>query len=190
MRIIAGEFKGRRIQAPRTRAVRPTTDRVKKTIFDVLATRIDFEGIRVLDLFAGSGTLGLEALSRGASHVTFVDASVESLRIIEANLKALHAESRGTLLHANAELVISQLKEPFDLVFVDPPYAYNALEALPIKLASIVAAGGWMIMKHPSKVQLLSSSTYCGTIPGFRFIITKHFGETSVTFFHLEQNTE
>ncbi len=93
MRIIAGEFRGRSIGSVRDLSVRPTTDRVKQTIFDILTNRIEFGGIEVLDLFAGSGNLGLEALSRGAKSVAFIDKARKSLEVLEKNVASLGCKS-------------------------------------------------------------------------------------------------
>ncbi|MEK7748770.1 MAG: RsmD family RNA methyltransferase, partial [Bacteroidota bacterium] len=96
MRIIAGKYRGRLLTTADDLTVRPTTDRAKQTIFDILSARIEFDGIHVLDLFAGSGSLGLEALSRGASAVTFVEKAKRSLALAERNIKNLGCESEST----------------------------------------------------------------------------------------------
>ena len=211
MRIIAGEFKGRRIDAPRSMSVRPTSDRVKVTIFDVLSNRIDLEGARVLDLFAGGGTLGLEAISRGARHATFVDASEVSLRIIARNLKQLGIESRAKLIRGDAVMVPKRLGEEFELVFIDPPYGLEDIASLPLGIASagILASDGWAVMKFPSQVRLLlpEKAPHAARRAGehveepfaagahlmkdasrqaarFECAVIKRFGETSVAFFH------
>lgn len=121
MRIIAGEWKSRRIAPVPGRGVRPTTDRVREAWMSILATRI--EGARVLDLFAGSGALGLEALSRGAAHVTFVERSHRAARTLQRNIRALGAGPDTTLVRGDAMTHLRSL-EPFayDLALADPPY--------------------------------------------------------------------
>jgi 16S rRNA (guanine966-N2)-methyltransferase len=121
MRIVSGAWGGRRLQAPAGAATRPTSDRVREALFSVLAGRV--EGARVLDLFAGSGALGLEALSRGAAEATFVDAAPAAVRAVRANLAALGAEADVRRQDARRFLggARSQARD-YDLVFVDPPY--------------------------------------------------------------------
>jgi 16S rRNA (guanine966-N2)-methyltransferase len=121
MRIVAGAWGGRRLQAPPGDATRPTSDRVREALFSVLAGRI--EGARVLDLFAGSGALGLEALSRGAAEATFVDAAPAAVRAVRSNLEALGASAEVRRQDARRFLgsARSQARD-YDLVFLDPPY--------------------------------------------------------------------
>ncbi len=121
MRIIAGEWKGRRLGPVRGRGVRPTSDRIREAWMSILGDRI--RGARVADLFAGSGALGLEALSRGAAHVTFVEHGRTASRVLERNIAALGAGPRATLLRADVMAHLRAL-EPFhyDLAFADPPY--------------------------------------------------------------------
>jgi 16S rRNA (guanine966-N2)-methyltransferase len=121
MRIIAGEWGGRRIQAPRGREVRPTTDRVREAWISALQLRVP--GARVLDLFAGSGALGLECLSRGATQVVFVERARESLDALRRNIEALGAGDRCTVVQADAVRWIEALSaHAFDLALADPPY--------------------------------------------------------------------
>jgi 16S rRNA (guanine966-N2)-methyltransferase len=129
VRIIAGEWGGRRIQAPPGQATRPTTDRVREAWMSVLAPEIP--GARVLDLFAGSGALGLEALSRGAAHATFVESAAPALRVLRANLEALGAGERATVVRGDALRFADGLAPgAFDLALADPPYAKGLAAAL------------------------------------------------------------
>jgi 16S rRNA (guanine966-N2)-methyltransferase len=138
MRIIAGKWRGRPLLAPSGEATRPTADRVREALFSMLASRIgSFEGLRVADLFAGSGALGLEALSRGAAHCVFVDKDRAALEAIRANVAKLGAE--GEVLPGAAESV--RIPGPVDLAFLDPPYG-SAL-FLPALAALPLAPGGW-----------------------------------------------
>jgi 16S rRNA (guanine(966)-N(2))-methyltransferase RsmD len=140
VRIVAGRYGGRRITAPAGRATRPTSDRVREALFSILGARVD--GARVLDLFAGSGALGLEALSRGAATATFVDSEPAAIRAIRANLAALEAAAE---VHAQDALRFldgaARATRQYDLVFLDPPYRLaerlgpRLSEALPAVLA-------------------------------------------------------
>lgn len=121
MRVIAGEWGGRRLQAPPGDATRPTSDRVREALFSVLGERVT--GARVLDLFAGSGALGIEALSRGAAAVTFVDSAPAALKALRANLDALGAEAEVRRQDAGRFLAgASREEREYDLAFLDPPY--------------------------------------------------------------------
>lgn len=129
MRIVAGEWGGRRIEAPHGRDTRPTTDRTREAWMSVVAP--DLPGARVLDLFAGSGALGLEALSRGAEHATFVESGAPAIRVLQANLRALGAEERSTLVRSDAVRYLAGLPEgAFDLAFADPPYGKGLAAAV------------------------------------------------------------
>ncbi|MFL6724726.1 MAG: 16S rRNA (guanine(966)-N(2))-methyltransferase RsmD [Sphingomicrobium sp.] len=148
MRIIAGEWRGRKLVAPAGQSTRPTADRTRETLFSMLASRLgSFRGLRVADLYAGSGALGLEALSRGASHATFVEHDRMALKAIEANLAALEAVDR-TAIRAMSAAVLPAV-DPFDLVFADPPYAPGSGTAAvaAVKSAGWLAEGGWMAIE-------------------------------------------
>ena len=140
MRIVAGRYGGRRLVAPSGMATRPTSDRVREALFSVLGSSV--QGARVLDLFAGSGALGLEALSRGAATAVFVDRSPRAIAAIAANLQALGIDAHVHRMEARAALRTALARrEAYDLVFLDPPYRHAAglgrelSEALPPVLA-------------------------------------------------------
>jgi 16S rRNA (guanine966-N2)-methyltransferase len=143
VRIIAGKWRGRTIDAPPGQATRPTADRVRETLFSMLASRLgSFEELRVADLFAGSGALGLEALSRGAASATFVENDAKAAAAIRRN-----AEKLGATANVLGGSALSLPRsEPFDLIFADPPYAQDAgtsvIEA--VERAGWLAPGGWM----------------------------------------------
>lgn len=145
MRIIAGTWRGRPIIGPAGDSTRPTADRVRETLFSMLASRLgSFEDLRVADLFAGTGALGLEALSRGAAFATFVESDAKAAATIQRNAAALGAGDRIQLLRGSA--LSLHRSTPFDLIFADPPYqpgsgsaAVNAVLA-----ADWLAEGGWM----------------------------------------------
>ena len=119
-RIVAGAAGGRRLAVP-PRGTRPTTDRVREAIFNVLASRLDFDGIRVLDLYAGSGALGLEALSRGAVSVMFVESDRRAAEVIARNIDTVGLPG-ATVRRGSVETVLAAADSPFDLVLADPPY--------------------------------------------------------------------
>jgi len=134
MRVIAGELGGRRLATPRGDGTRPTSARVREALFSMLG---ELTGLRVLDLFAGSGALGIEALSRGAAHATFVERSAPALAALRANLEALGLQERS-IVRARDALAALRGAETYDLVFLDPPYAMA--EALAGQLARALPA--------------------------------------------------
>jgi 16S rRNA (guanine966-N2)-methyltransferase len=144
MRIVAGMYRGRPLVAPKGHSTRPTADRVRQALFNVLehaAWAPDLDGARVIDLFAGSGALGLEALSRGAAHCLFVDRDPAARAAISANLASLGCQARATVVGLDAGELGRRTEGPtFNLAFLDPPYgaglAHPALRAL--------SSGGWL----------------------------------------------
>ncbi len=133
MRIVAGSARGRKLISPEGMDVRPTTDKVKESLFNII--QFEVPDARVLDLFAGTGQLGLEALSRGAREAVFVDAAGKSLATVKKNVELCGFADRATLVHADAIAWLSRREGTFDLVFLDPPYhkglCEKAMEALP-----------------------------------------------------------
>ena len=126
MRIIAGEWRGRRLIAPRGDATRPTGDRTREALFSMLLSRLgSFEGLKVADLFAGSGALGLEALSRGASNCLFVEQEKSAVDAIRQNIQTLGARERS-IVQQGSVLALGPAKQAFDLILLDPPYAIGA----------------------------------------------------------------
>lgn len=126
MRIIAGEWRGRPLVAPKGTDTRPTADRTREALFSMLVSRLgSFEGLRVLDLFAGSGALGLEALSRGAAHCTFVEQDSAALDALRTNITKLGAGSR-TDIRAQSVTALGPAPAPFDVLLIDPPYRSGA----------------------------------------------------------------
>ena len=145
MRIIAGEWRGRSIEAPPGIATRPTADRVRETLFSMLLSRIgSFEDLRIADLFAGTGALGFEALSRGAATATFVESDPEAVKAIRRNADKLGASARTRVLGGSA-LALPRC-EPFDLIFADPPYQRGSGDAVvhSVTQSRWLAPGGWM----------------------------------------------
>lgn len=147
MRIIAGKWRGRTIAAPPSLSTRPTADRTRETLFSMLASRLgSFEELRVADLFAGSGALAFEALSRGAAHATLVETDAAARKAIAANAAKLGAEVE--LLPTSA-LRLPRAARPFDLVLADPPYAPGSGEAVraAVEAAGWLAPGGWLAIE-------------------------------------------
>ena len=126
LRIIAGSLKGRRLQTPDWDGLRPTSDRLRETLFNVLAR--DIEGARVIDAYAGTGAVGIEALSRGASHVTFIEQDARAVRLIETNLRRCGVKERYAIIRAGFAGAARQWAgERADIIFLDPPYGSAAL---------------------------------------------------------------
>lgn len=185
MRVIAGMYKGRTIRTVNDLSVRPATDRVRQTLFDTLATRVDWEGARVLDLFAGSGSLGIEALSRGAGHVTFVELSEEAAGFIEQNVRTLGCEAATEIATMESLEFIRRSRECYDVVFADPPYAFEETRQLPglIFDRHLVRPRGYLLIEHATSVKFAESPMYdVGPV--------KKFGRTIVTFFRPKNEAE
>tara|TARA_R110000772_G_scaffold110031_11_gene213473 strand:+ start:544 stop:1080 length:537 start_codon:yes stop_codon:yes gene_type:complete len=124
MRIIAGDWRGRKIVAPKGDATRPTADRTRERLFSMLTSRLgDFADLQVLDLFSGSGALGLEALSRGAAHCTFVEQDREALKALEKNIETLNADAD---IRIGSVLALGPARQPYDLILMDPRYETGA----------------------------------------------------------------
>jgi 16S rRNA (guanine(966)-N(2))-methyltransferase RsmD len=157
VRIVAGLYGGRRLSAPPGEATRPTSDRVREALFSILGP---LDGLRVLDLFAGSGALGLEALSRGAEHVTFVDSAGPAIRAIEANLAALRVpREQVSVQRRDARAVVRAARSArhvYDLVLLDPPYrlAPELGRELSPALAELVAADGRIVCESDRRAPL------------------------------------
>jgi 16S rRNA (guanine966-N2)-methyltransferase len=154
LRVVAGSFKGRRLTAPRGSRTRPTADRVREALFSMLG---DVSGLRVLDLFAGSGALGIEALSRGAAEATFVDSAPAAIRAVRANLEALGAEAEVRRADARRFLGSASVgARQYDLVFLDPPYRLAAAlgRDLSAALAAVVAPGGTVVAESDRRAPL------------------------------------
>ncbi|MBM4396968.1 MAG: 16S rRNA (guanine(966)-N(2))-methyltransferase RsmD [Deltaproteobacteria bacterium] len=181
MRIVAGEWGGRRLVAPKGRGVRPTLERVREAVFDTLGTRP--RGARVLDLFAGSGAMGFEALSRGADRATWCDASERAIAAIRENAAKLAVPpARAAILHMPAGAAIERLAkagESFDIVFVDPPWESGLYEEtlLALSLSRIVAPGGMVVVEHAVRFDV---SAVFGDLLADR---ERRYGDSGVTYF-------
>jgi 16S rRNA (guanine966-N2)-methyltransferase len=178
MRVTTGLYKGRVLRTVDDLSVRPATDRVRQTIFNVLTHRMVMDGCTVLDMFAGSGSLGIEALSRGAAHATFVESGAEAIGWLEANVDMLGCGEQTSILQMDAQQFLQQARGPFDLIFVDPPYAYTGTPGLPDEVfqRGLLAPDGYMLIEHAKDVTFTSTPLYTvGPV--------KPFGRTIVTFF-------
>ena len=149
MRVIAGEFRGRRLKAPSWEGLRPTSDRLRETLFNVLAPRI--QGARVLDAFAGTGAVGIEALSRGAAHVTFVERDPRAAALVEGNLRALGVADRYAIIRAGFAVAAPRLSGPFDVMFLDPPYGADELAGALDAAAPLATHDTLLIVEHATR---------------------------------------
>ena len=151
LRVIAGEYKGRRLKGPSWEGLRPTSDRLRETLFNILAP--DIAGARVLDGFAGTGAIGIEALSRGAAQVTFVEHDPRAWRLIEENLARLPLDAdRYTVVRADLVSGTGGVSGPIDVVILDPPYAVSPAAAL-AWTAGLVAEQGCLVLEHARRTE-------------------------------------
>lgn len=181
MRIVAGEFRGRNLVAPKSMDVRPTTDRLRESLFNILAHAYDdiVVGARVLDLFAGTGALGLEAVSRGAAYALFIEEGVEGRGLVRQNIEALGLTGRTKLFRRDAtKLGPAGTVDPFQLVFADPPYGRGLGEKA---LASAVD-GGWIA---PGGLVVLEeeAAAVIAPVDGLERLETRQSGDTQLLFY-------
>ena len=173
MRIIAGTYSGRTIAAPPGRGTRPTSERVREALFNVLAARVAFGGLAVLDLFAGSGALGLEALSRGAASATLVERHGPTLAVARSNASAL-----GVSVQAVRADVLAFLRRPsralFGLAFADPPYDAPEIPDLPALVRPYLAPDALFALEHDTRHDFSEA-------PGL--VLTRAYGQTVVSLF-------
>ena len=173
MRIIAGERKGHTIVAPRGRETRPTSDRVRENVFNIVAPWV--EGAQVLDLYAGSGAMGLEALSRGAERAVFVEADREAVRAIERNLDKLRLTS-ARVIRLDAVAGLAQeagAGRKYDLVLADPPYTMTDYTALSRYLPAVLADDGLLVFESAAKVE--------PELPGLSVRTSRKYGSARIT---------
>lgn len=180
MRIVGGELRGRALATPRSNAIRPTTDRTREAVFNVLAHRFPekLAGARVLDLFAGTGALALEALSRGAAYAVFIEESTEGRGLIRTNVEAFGLTGRTKIFRRNATaLGDAGTLGPFRLVFADPPYGKGLGE---LALRS-VRTGGWLA---PGALCVVEEAAAAPFAPGDGFAVVdeRFYGETVIRF--------
>ncbi len=169
-KINSGLYRGQSIQLPPQSITRAVSAKVRSAIFNV----VDVEGCSILDLFAGGGTLGLEALSRGASNVTFVDKSPSAIRVIRSNVKTLGLESEATVVNQSVEKFSLNSSESFDVVFLDPPYRDFSL-ALVKTVANLVQLGGILVVSCSIKANFEVPSEYSD-------VGQKTYGDTRIVY--------
>ena len=180
LRIIAGELGGRRIRTPRGSRVRPTAERVREALFSILGGRV--AGARVLDAFAGTGALGLEALSRGARQVVFVESSAQVLSLLRDNAESLGLAGSSEIVRADAVAALASglVRGPFDLILADPPYdsaqAHRFLEG--VDRQACLSPGGLLVLERPA-----SAADVPPGMARLRHARTARYGDTRLEFY-------
>jgi 16S rRNA (guanine966-N2)-methyltransferase len=187
MRIISGVSKGRRLATPKSQVIRPTSDRVKESIFNILGGEV--EGKAVLDLFAGTGNLGIEALSRGAKRVLFVEKGRQALKLIQRNLSLIGMRERSEILPKDVSRAIGVLKlrgESFDLILMDPPYEKGLIQKTLWKLHShrIYQEDSILVIEHDRREPLPER------VEGWTLIRQRGIGDTVISIFSARLSEE
>lgn len=152
MRVITGTARGMTLRTLEGNDVRPTTDKVKEAVFS--AFQFEIEGRRILDLFAGSGQLGIEALSRGAESAVFVDADKNAVKIVKENLTKTKLDGKATVVQTDSIAFLSMTDRVFDIAFLDPPYERGFLQKALAKMENLISDGGAVICEHPFREEL------------------------------------
>lgn len=178
MRVKGGQAKGRTLKGPPRSGVRPTSDLVRGVIFDILASH-KVNLTRVLDLYSGTGALGIEALSRGAEHCDFVEADAKACRVIRENLMRTGLLDRGTVFCLPVARAVSRLKGPYTLVVADPPYEYDRAES---EVAAVVEAGllaedGTVVVEHSKR------RPWPEELAGLRQVLSRRHGDTRISLY-------
>jgi len=178
MRVISGKARGVNLKTPTGMATRPTADRVKEAVFSIL--QFDLPNASVLDLFGGTGQLGIEALSRGARCAVFVDERDDACKLIKENLKRTKLESQGTVVRSDYAAFLKTTAQKFDIILLDPPYAEVFLENSLnlITQIDILQSGGIIVTERPLEKALL------GDFPGYSRSKDYKYGKTLITLFH------
>lgn len=180
MRVITGTARGTRLETLEGEAVRPTSEKTKEAIFS--AIQFDIEGRRVLDLFAGSGQLGIEALSRGAARAVFTDSSAESIEVIKRNVKKAGFEKESVISRIDFAQFLNSTKETFDIAFIDPPYAAGYMEKALEGTSRIMSDYGTIVCEHSSDLIVPNE------INGFKLYRQYKYGKLiTVTIFKKER---
>jgi 16S rRNA (guanine966-N2)-methyltransferase len=178
MRVITGKYRGRILQGPKHQGLRPTADRVKEALFNILGEKIGAADF--LDLFAGTGGIGIEALSRGANSVVFVDANLASIRLVKRNLQFVSPQDQVRVVHlavAKAVALLAREKAAFDIIFLDPPFEAGLLDRTVTALweGSLLKPGGVLVAEHPCK--------HPAPQPVGGNAQTHNYGDISLTFY-------
>ncbi len=182
MRVITGSAKGKRLITPDGRDVRPTPEKVKEALFSAL--QFDIEGRRVLDLFAGSGQLGIEALSRGASSATLVDSSVVSAKVIKSNIENCDFGDRTKIIQTDYLAFCAMCTDEFDIVFLDPPYKAGYLMTAVKAVLPLVSNYGFIVCEHPPEVEVEER------VGGFSVWRSYRYGKVNVTVYRRSEANE
>jgi 16S rRNA (guanine966-N2)-methyltransferase len=179
MRIISGKFKGRSIDIPKNFKGRPTTDFARESLFNILGHQMDMEGAEVLDLFAGTGAVSLECLSRGAAYVLGVELSPVHVKFIHKNFEGFEMHE-GDVMRADVFRFLQTPKRSFDLVFADPPYDVPGLIKLPqlVMANTWVKSGGLFVLEHPDKMDLSKEP---------HFMDHRRYGNVNFSFFKMPE---
>jgi 16S rRNA (guanine966-N2)-methyltransferase len=177
LRVIGGELGGRRLKGPPRSGVRPTTDRVREAMFEVLGDAVD--GARVLDLYSGTGALGIEALSRGAEWCDFVEADSKACEVIRSNLMLTALVDRTHVHPVQVSRAFPRLEGPYELVVADPPYEYDRAEAELAEVISrgLLARGGTLVVEHSQR------KVWPQQVGGLPQLTSRRYGDTRVTFY-------
>ncbi|PCI04049.1 MAG: 16S rRNA (guanine(966)-N(2))-methyltransferase RsmD [Hyphomicrobiales bacterium] len=178
MRIVGGEFRGRTLLSPKSAATRPTSDRTRESLFNILVNRMDFADLRVLDLFAGTGALGIEALSRGADYCVFIENASSPYGVIRQNIESFNLHARTKLLKIDATNLGKNRGAGFDLIFLDPPYG----KALGEKAVESLVENNWL--NEGATLILEEATSSAPTIlAGFTLEDQRKFGDTMIGIF-------
>ena len=179
MRIVAGTLKGRRLESPSWSGVRPTSDRVRETLFDVLGYHV--EGARFLDACAGTGAVGIEAVSRGAAHTVFIDRDQRAAELVEKNLAGCGVSDRAVVVWAALPdgATRRELSDPFDVIVADPPYGDPRVNGILCALGSRLADKGLLVLERAVR-------TPAPGLPGLKIIRTVTAGDTALDFLRRE----
>lgn len=178
MRIISGKYRGRRLRAPKNLPVRPTTDRAKESLFNILNNTFDFHTIKVLDLFCGTGNISYEFASRGTENIIAVDKNIHCIKYLKKTIRELQWDEVITPVKRDAFKFIKNKLPAQDIIFADPPYTFRpeALECIinGVTQSHLLARGGWLVIEHSSLTQIL---------PHPHFIEIKKYGQVCFSFF-------
>jgi len=185
MRVVAGKYKNRILKTVADSSVRPATDKVKGAIFNIMQSRVDWTKCSVLDLYAGSGSVGIEALSRGAKNVVFVENSRSAIQFLKLNLQSIGVDGQAQVVAADVDRFLQGSRVKYNVVFADPPYALKSLPELPSRIfqSDIIARGGYLIVEHPTRFEFTPSSAW-------EAVVQKEYGRTSVSFFQHTMSEE
>lgn len=177
VRIISGKYGGRKIEAPDNRRTHPMSERIRNALFNSISSEI--AGANVLDVFAGTGAVGLEALSRGAKHVTFVERDRVAQKILASNIELLNAEENTTIIRTTAgNWLTTASPQLFDIIFADPPYHDTQFSTVE-KILGLLKPGGLMVLSHPGRGEIPTKT-------GVVVVDNRSYGNAYLTFYRRE----